>query len=249
MEQGVIYEQKYFQSQGLSRENQLLEACRILFGEDILLSSEFLHYLQEEGVSSAYRKRAIEIHPDKAMVSGRSVAQCEEEFHALKVACEMLRNHIVSKKIQSRRTAEKRGREKGGQTCPYALPQQKLPFGRFLYRIGVIEWRQLVEALAWQKSGRMKIGELGVSLGYLDRDSVFIILKNSRKGEAFGLTAEKLGLLSSAEVNDLLDRQRRTQKKIGQFFVEKGLLTSLELYQLLNQCREHNQRIEKLSDK
>lgn len=233
----------------MSRENSLLEACRILFGEDILLSPEFLHYLQEEGVNSAYRRRAVEIHPDKAIVSGRSVRQCEEEFHTLKVACEMLRNHIASKKILNRKSLEKKGQEKEGQTYPYALPQQKLPFGRFLYRIGVIEWRQLVEALAWQKSGRMKIGELGVSLGYLDQDSVYVILKNSGKDGAFGLTAEKMGLLSSVEVSDLLDRQRRMQKKIGQFFVEQGLLTSLELYQLLSQCREHNQRIDRLSEK
>lgn len=233
----------------MNRENSLLDACRILFGEDIILSREFLKYLQEEGVNSAYRKRAMEIHPDKAISTGLSITQCEKEFYSLKVACEMLRKHIASRNLQERKNWGRKGHNKNSQTYPYNLPQQELPFGRFLYRIGIIEWRQLVEALAWQKSGRMKIGELGVSLGYLDKNSVYIVLKNSGRRCAFGLTAERMGLLSSDEVRELLERQRRMQKKIGQFFIEHGLLTTVELYQLLRQCQEHNRRVRNLSEK
>ena len=233
----------------MNRENSLLEACRILFGEDILLSREFLLYLREEGVNSAYRKRAMEIHPDKALSTGLSIERCEEEFYALKVACEMLRKHIASRNLHKRKTAVRTGHNQNSQTYPYNLPLQELPFGRFLYRIGIIEWRQLIKALAWQKSGRMKIGELGVSLGYLDKDSVYIVLKNSANGDVFGLTAERMGLLSNDEVRELLERQKRMQKKIGQFFVEQGLLTNLELYQLLGQCEEHNRRVKNLMEK
>ncbi len=233
----------------MNREHSLLEACRVLFGEDIILSRDFLKYLQEEGVNSAYRKRAMEIHPDKAICSGLSIEECEEEFYALKVACELLRKHIVSRNLQDRKAKGRQRNATNSQLYPYNLPQQELPFGRFLYRIGIIEWRQLIKALAWQKSGRMKIGELGVSLGYLDKNSVYIILKNSDRNTAFGLTAERLGLLSSDEVRDLLERQKRMQKKIGQFFVEQGLLTQMELYQLLSQCQEHNRRVKNLSEK
>lgn len=233
----------------MSRENSLFEACRILFGEEILLSQDFLAYLQEEGINSAFRKRAKEIHPDKALISGVSIETCQEEFVSLQVACEMLRKHIASRKIRPRTTQDRGIFESNAHTYPHVLPDRKLPFGRFLYRIGIIEWQQLIKALAWQKSGRMKIGELGVKLGYLDKDSVIIILKNSGKNGAFGLTAQKMGFLTTNEVRDLLLRQRRLQKKIGQFFVENGLLSNMELQTLLGQCQEHNRRIENLSER
>ncbi|MCP3888020.1 MAG: hypothetical protein GY702_03985 [Desulfobulbaceae bacterium] len=231
----------------MRRENSLFEACRILFGQDILLSQDFLAYLQEEGINNAFRKRAMEIHPDKALVSGVSIEKSQEEFVSLQVACEMLRKHIASRKIRTRTTQNRGIVETNARSCSHVLPDVKLPFGRFLYRIGIIEWQQLIKALAWQKSGRLKIGEIGVKLGYLDKDSVIIILRHSGKNGAFGLTAQKMGFLTTNEVRDLLLKQRYLQKKIGQFFVEKGLLSRMELQTLLGQCQEHNRRIENLS--
>ncbi len=48
----------------MEREDRLFEACRILFGNDIEVSREFLCYLQEEGVIRAFRKRAMDFHPE-----------------------------------------------------------------------------------------------------------------------------------------------------------------------------------------
>jgi hypothetical protein len=233
----------------VNTEKTLYEACRILFGPEVFLSREFLAYLQEEGVNSAFRKRALDVHPDRAGLSGLSLEKSCEEFQALQVACEILRQYIHSREVTAGRTCG------GGPVStrrtiePGRLPEKKLPFGRFLYRMGIIEWGQLIRALAWQKSGRMKIGELGVRLGYLNKESVLIILKNCGANGAFGLTARKMGLLSNDEVRDLLRRQRNMQKKIGSFFVERGLLSKTELHELLRQCHEHNRRIERLSER
>jgi hypothetical protein len=114
--------------------------------------------------------------------------------------------------------------------------------------MGIIEWRQLIMALAWQKSSRPKIGELSIRMGYLDRNTVLMILKNSVKTGAFGMTACKMGLLTVAEVRELLLRQKRQEKRIGQFFVEQGLLNQKQLYELLNQCKRHNQWIENITE-
>jgi hypothetical protein len=232
----------------LERETILFEACRTLFGNDIELSREFLYYLKDEGVTSAFRKKAMEIHPDRALILGRSVKRCQEEFIALQLACEILRRHIASREILSRSTPSFAPQSRS-VFHPDGLPDEKFLFGRFLYRSGIIEWRQLIKALIWQKSGRPRIGELGISLGYLDRGSVLAILKNSNKVGAFGFTAQSMGLLSESEVRELLMRQKRQEKKIGQFFVENGLLSRKELAILLWQCKAHNRRVERLYER
>lgn len=233
----------------LEREDRLFDACRILFGDEIELSIEFLSYLQEEGVTSAFRKRAMQVHPDRAQVSGLSVQRCQEEFVSLQLACNTLREHIASRKIHSRTVISPAASRNKSHWHPSGLPQKKLLFGRFLYRMGIIQWRQVISALAWQKSTRPKIGELGISLGYLDRNSVAMILKKSIKAGAFGVTAQSMGFLTEGEVRELLLRQKQQEKKIGQFFIEKGLLTKGELAILLAQCRAHNRRVEKLYER
>lgn len=230
----------------LAREEHLFEACRVLFGYEIELSREFLDYLQEEGVNSAFRKRAMQIHPDRALISGLSVQSCQEEFISLQRACNALRQYIASRELCSRTVRSPRSVHARSDYSDN-LPQERLLFGRFLYRMGFIEWRQLISAIAWQKATRPKIGELGISMGYLDKNSVLTILKNSVKRDVFGLTAQNLGFLTGEEVRQLLLKQRREEKKIGQFFIEKGLLTRRELAILLGQCWAHNRRAEKLS--
>jgi hypothetical protein len=232
----------------LEREDRLFEACRILFGNDIELSREFLCYLREEGVISAFRKRAMEVHPDRALISGVSVKRCQDEFVELKLACETLRQHIASRDILARIDTSSINRQNKAYLHPTDLPEEKLLFGRFLYRKGIIEWRQLIKALSWQKSGRPRIGELGISRGYLDRNAVLTILKNSIKVGAFGVTAQNMGLLSGDQVRELLLRQKRQEKKIGQFFVENGLLSQRDLTLLLWQCKSHNRRIEQVDE-
>jgi hypothetical protein len=233
----------------MEREERLFEACRVLFGNDIQLSREFLCYLRDEGVTSAFRKRAMQVHPDRALVSGISIKRCHDEFVSLQMACETLRQYIVSRNILSpavMSSPASPNKPYGAPSHSAGLPEKKLLFGYFLYRMGIIEWPQLIAALAWQKSGRLKIGELGVRLGYLDRNSVAIILKNSVGVGAFGVTAQHMGYLTGAEVRELLIRQKRQEKKIGRFFVEKGLLSHSELIVLLGQCMAHNRRIERL---
>ena len=191
----------------------------------------------------------MEVHPDRASVSGLPIKKCQEEFACLQIACETLRQHIASREILSRVEASPQKFPNQFHFQPSGLPAQKLLFGRFLYRMGIIEWRQLIMALSWQKSGRPKIGELGIKMGYLDRNSVLMILKNSVKTRTFGVTAYEMGLLTVDEVHDLLQRQKRQEKKIGQFFIEQGMLNSMQLQELLRQCKQHNRWVESITDR
>ncbi len=233
----------------MHRDDQLFHACRVLFGSDIQLSRDFLRYLQEEGVISAFRKKAMSVHPDRTLISGISVQKSQEEFITLQAACETLRQYIASREIFSRASTSGTNQQSRSPLQPTDLPEDKLLFGRFLYRMGIIEWRQIIKALTWQKSGRPRIGELGISLGYLDRNAVVTILKSSVNFEVFGVTAQTMGFLTGEEVRELLLRQKRQEKKIGQFFVEKGLLSKRDLATLLWQCKAHNRRVARLNER
>ena len=235
----------------LETEDRLFEACRVLFGPEIELSREFLYYLQDEGVTSAFRKKALVVHPDRGHISGLSQRQCQDDFFSLQTACQILREHIASRRTLPRREKNSIRQRNSAflQPQPTDLPEEKLLFGRFLYRMGVINWHQLLMAITWQKSGRPRIGELGIRLGYLDRNDVLAVLKRSVKIGSFGVTAQCMGVLSESEVRELLLRQKRQEKKIGQFFVEKGLLSRRELLILLGQCRAHNRQIELLYER
>lgn len=230
-----------------NEEETLFEACRVLFGSDMIPSRDFLMYLQEQGIASAFRKRAMDIHPDKVSLSGLSKAQSQQEFISLQIACKTLRQYIATHQQNPAITTSENIQS---NTPPHSivLPEIPLPFGRFLYHMGLIQWRQIIQALTWQKSGRLKIGELGVRMGYLDRRSIALILRNSVVSKSFGLTAFNMGFLTKEEVRTLLLRQKLQQKKIGQFFLQNGVLTSTELKILLEQCREHNFEIKRISE-
>lgn len=224
----------------MHEEKHLYEACRILFGPDILLSSEFLQYLQIEGVAKAFRSRALETHPDRAAVMGVSRQESCAQFESLTAACETLKGYISSR--------DQKDSKNNFSDIIYSRPavqstfKKRIPFCRYLYKIGVIEWSQIVQALTWQKTSRPRIGELGVEFGFLDKDSVIIILKQTEKRDTFGLTARRLGLLTDAEVRSLLHKQQKMQKKVGQFFVENNLLSYSQLDDLLKQCEAQNRR-------
>ena len=52
-------------------KQDLFNACESLFGTDIDVSVEFLRYLKPAGVKAAYRKKALETHPDRAIIACR----------------------------------------------------------------------------------------------------------------------------------------------------------------------------------
>jgi hypothetical protein len=54
---------------------ELYRSCEILFGSELQVSGEFLDYLEVGGVKSAYRKRAMETHPDRQSSKDARVQQ------------------------------------------------------------------------------------------------------------------------------------------------------------------------------
>ena len=83
-------------------EQQLLRSCIVLFGDDLHVSREFLDYLQLSGLKSAYRKRALETHPDRMFGTDRAGRmQAAEHFHSVQHAYEDLLHFLRTRERHS----------------------------------------------------------------------------------------------------------------------------------------------------
>jgi len=69
---------------------ELLSACSTIFGQEINATRDFLHYIQLSGLKTAYRKRALETHPDRARALGIFSDDLNEKFREVRQAYEML---------------------------------------------------------------------------------------------------------------------------------------------------------------
>jgi hypothetical protein len=81
-----------------SSHHELFTSCRILFGAELQCSREFLDYLQISGVKSAFRRRAMETHPDKLYTNKHSdTAHDGCSFHLVRAAYENLLGFLRDK--------------------------------------------------------------------------------------------------------------------------------------------------------
>jgi hypothetical protein len=73
---------------------ELCDACGILFGPEIEISLDLLRYLRLSGLKAAYRKKALETHPDRAKVLGEDEAKMNAHFVKASLAYEKLSSVI-----------------------------------------------------------------------------------------------------------------------------------------------------------
>lgn len=123
------------------------------------------------------------------------------------------------------------------------LPGRTLEFGQFLYYQRLIDYRQLIEALVWQRGQRPNLGDIAQRWGWLTEQEVRTILAARLHLRRFGEKAVHLQYLSDRQLQTLLYYQRSQQQRLGQFFVEQKILTATDIERLVREQRAHNQRI------
>jgi hypothetical protein len=234
-------------------EKQLLDSCRVLFGQEIQMLPEFLGYLQPSGVKAAYRKLAMETHPDRACHTGVDEAILEERFKELCSAYEQVFSYVqqpdryilaapprsfgMPTRPATKPPAPRRHHFYTGQ-----VPPKKILIGQFLYYSGAISMQQMWGAVVWQKIRRPRLGDIACKLDWLDLLDIKNIMRHRRKGELFGEFATRTGLLSSYQLLVLLGRQRLLQPRIGDYFIERSILSQRKLEAMAAAFKEHNRQ-------
>lgn len=228
-------------------EHALLAACRTLFGEQVSLGPAFLDYLQPSGAKAAFRTQVKQHHPDRFSGAPREIRLRQtERFRDIHQAYSLLSNFLASRQFQTRPAAEPAERVRPKTTRPDAgraplPPPLRLEFGLFAYYSGRVDYRELIEALVWQRRQRPAIGALACQWGWLSADKVERILAQ-RGGGRFGRKAVGLGLLTPHQVDALLNHQRTRQLRLGRYFIDRGLMTVAETDRLAQELARHNAR-------
>lgn len=76
-------------------ERELFDSCRVLFGEELQVSRNFLEYMQRAGIKSAYRQKALATHPDILASQGeKAKEQSADLFRLVQQAYENLNTYL-----------------------------------------------------------------------------------------------------------------------------------------------------------
>lgn len=235
-------------------ENDLVDACRLLFGTHIGVNREFLQYMQVDGLRRAYRSRAREYHPDVAAGNADQMRRTEL-FRRSVEAYELLSGYLQQRQVTVARPRPTVHR--AARPAPPPAPARKaderfyrgpfpsveLKIGLFLYYSGRISYQALVRSLLWQREQRPPLGELACKWGWMQKEAIPGVLKATSIPGYFGERAIKLGLLTEPQLRVLLFHQRSLHQPIGRYFVGQGLLTEDLLRRSLRECNQHNEKV------
>jgi len=241
----------------VSRDD-LFKACESLFGTDIDVSVEFLRYLKPAGVKAAFRKKALETHPDRAVVLDGQTDFMETRFKEINLAYQLLQEFLgcpwkysldeagtIYKCRQQTVKPAARRKTHNHKTEPLyrgRMPSRRLLFGQYLYYAGHISLASMIKAIVWQRLQRPSVGAIAASWGWIEGKDILDVLRSRRYGEKFGECALRRGYISKYQLLLLLDRQRTIQPQIGGYFVEQGMLNSLSLYRSIAEMKKHNKK-------
>jgi len=235
-------------------EPALFDACRTLFGDEIHLDPGFLDYLQPSGARTAFRSRAKEHHPDRFAAAPPEVRSLQTaRFREIHQAYTLLSDFLACRQCAPARPSAQpapaprpprpaRRRPAAAPRDLPGLPPLPLEFGIFAYYCGRISYRTLIDALVWQRRQRPALGAIARQWGWLSESQVNAILDNRGLFGRFGRKAVELGLLNPLQVAALLRHQRSRQQRLGQYFIDRGLLSPAETDRLASDLERHNAR-------
>jgi hypothetical protein len=251
-------------------QGDLHSACRVLFGPRAQFDREFLATLDLAVVRQRFRRCAMDMHPDRAAVLGRSPTALAEGFKHVEAAYRTLTQHLKSGlRIEplvpsvQRPTGSDRpwASHAPPPTQPQArprppaatrpldhfwhsgLPLRPLRFGEYLYYSGRISWMQLIRALVWQAGQAPRFGQLAAQFGYLTPETILRALSHRRPNEKIGEAALRMRLLSALEQQVVLLAQAHGRRRLGDYFLESGTLGASDLEHHGHAFRQHNARV------
>ncbi len=238
--------------------SQLFNACNVLFGPKVGVSVDFIRYLQMPGLKAVYRKKALETHPDRAVALACPPLALEERFKEINAAYQELHDYLEnpgrfqliddhSRNTHRRSTMRMKKTDASPEdfSCRFfkgTVPKRVLLFGQYVYYHGFISYRQLIDAIVWQKMRRPLFGSIALRWGWLDEVEIREILGQRHRGEKFGESALRGGYLTSSELRIILGRQRILQPRIGKYFVEQRILPVSIVETMAAEMRRHNRQ-------
>ncbi|MBU0965864.1 MAG: molecular chaperone DnaJ [Proteobacteria bacterium] len=254
---------------GVAAEQELYHACRIIFGPDLTVSREFLEYIQFSGVKSAFRKKAMETHPDRlAGHDELAKKRSARMFHSVQQAYEKLLQYLEAREKGFR--FHGRGASSPGTFSPIrrspapAKPQRgKGPVAKSKFSETSGMWERKGRPGRFYQEGQSKkpfytqdlyrgtipdrqllFGHYLYYAGQVSWQSVIkALMWQKTQRPRLGEIARSRGLLSSDEIFLVLKGCVSSTLPFGQQALQQGLLTKSQLISLLFEQRRQHKKI------
>lgn len=221
----------------------VIEACRTLFGSSAIVDKGFIVSIGHDELKSAFRKKAFETHPD--LHGGTDVFHFRRQsdlFMKVREAHDVVLGYLQTRK---RPMQESPGTKAAAAERSFsgAVPPRRLEIGGFLYYSGCIPYAALIKALAWQKQQRPSVGALAKQWSWLKDEQIHTITTFHGQPRLFGERAVHFRFLTEFQVRVLLAHQRKMQKRLGEYFVEQGLLSRDKMEEMVEAQKRHNAQL------
>lgn len=100
-------------------------------------------------------------------------------------------------------------------------------FGQYLLEKKLITKKQLLDALNFQNTHNLKIGEMGIALGLITNEEVNRIHMEQRSNDIpFGQLAIRFGLLAQEDIDRIIEEQQNNRMSLGEILVNQRSLTA-----------------------
>jgi hypothetical protein len=238
---------------GVDARARVQSAWRVLFGNQTMSAHADFKHLTLGDAKRAFRRRALETHPDRAAVVGKASVALSRDFcrvnDAYNEIVSFLRDGGGANDVPARAAPTQAAapttpgrplRVKRDHRWQHAVPRRPLRLGQALFYFGRISWLDLVRALAWQRRQTPRFGQIAERSHVLATDRLREVLEHRRPGEFIGEAAVRLKYLTPQERDVVVDLQRRSRRPLGEFFVEAGMLSSGEVEAAERRKRQHN---------
>jgi hypothetical protein len=226
----------------------IVDACKTLFGREANITRDFVQSMGYDDLKSAFRKKAFETHPDLHISTDAFVQRKQTDiFMGVRTAYDVILNHFEKRGKSLREGTMPKTTNKtsdcGDKCTTGVVPPRRLEIGGYLYYRGCIPYPELIKALAWQKRQRPIVGVIAKQWEWLTDEQIRAIVSFRGQPRLFGDRAVHLKFLTPFKVRTVLAYQRTQQKKIGQYFVENGLLTEKKIEQMVEELKRHNAQL------
>jgi hypothetical protein len=227
----------------------VVNACRVLFGPQTHVDGKFLAQLNAVALRRLFRKRAMEVHPDRAATLGRSPERLAEDLKNIEAAYRVLCLHLAK---QTDGPGESEGEV--APRCPSPPPRRprrrkatpSAPRLRSTNRRATtarVRNKPVVRDHFWygpMPSHSLRLGEFLYYSGRISwRELIQALVWQAQQRPKFGQAAMELGYLDPQLINQAL-KYRRPGEKIGEAAVRLEILTALQRQVVLhNQIRAH----------
>lgn len=253
----------------------VVRAYQILFSpaESIIrgpFSLSFVKSLDPLTVKNAFRKKALETHPDRARVVGREEVEQADLFRQVIQAYEVLLpvaekcgvaearvkefakpsqefvKTVSDEKVKQKQTSKPKHAHHRAPSYFYngIIPRHRLRLGHYLYYSGIITWQNLINAVSFHMRVKPRYGEIAVDWKMITRSDLMGAISQRPQGEMIGEYLKRSGLISDFQHLAILGKQRKLHCLFGEYFVIEGILSQRQLDIAVRRAVQHNKALD-----